>query len=100
MATLTGPAVGMADIARLATETMEDWLREYDGYRGLIVFTDEGSARARVITLWETAEAEQRARPSRAAMRDQVAVAAGMTVEKMELYDVPAVEVLPERDGR
>jgi heme-degrading monooxygenase HmoA len=84
----------VVQIARLAKETMEEWLREYDGYRGLIIFTDEEGQRARVVTLWESAEAEARARPSRAAMRDQVAVAAGMVVEKMELYEVPALEVL------
>jgi hypothetical protein len=97
MATLTGSAAGMAEIARLAKETVDQWLREFEGYRGVIVFTDEESQRARVITLWETPEAEARARQSRGAMRDQVAAAAGMTVEAMELYDVPALEVLTER---
>jgi hypothetical protein len=29
-------------------------------------------------------------------MRDQVALAAGMTVEGMELYDVPALHVVSE----
>jgi heme-degrading monooxygenase HmoA len=97
MATLTGSAAGMAEIARLAKETVDQWLREFEGYRGVIVLTDEESQRARVITLWETPEAEARARQSRGAMRDQVAAAAGMTVEAMELYDVPALEVLTER---
>jgi hypothetical protein len=99
MATVTGPAVGMAEIARIAQETIDAWLRDYEGYRGLIVFTDETGGRARVITLWETAEAEARARPSRSAMRDQVAAAAGMAVEKMELYEVPALDVLPASSG-
>jgi heme-degrading monooxygenase HmoA len=96
MATMTGRAEDMAGVARLAKETMEDWLREYDGYRGVIVLTDEPNGRARVITLWETAEDELRARQSRGAMRDQVALTAGMTVEGMELYDVPALEVVPD----
>ena len=99
MATVTGPAQGMAEIARLAKETMEDWLRDYEGYRGLIVFTDEEGQRARVVTLWDSAEAEVRARQSRGAMRDQVALAAGMAVEKMELYEVPALEVLSAESG-
>jgi heme-degrading monooxygenase HmoA len=95
MATVTGQAEDMAGLARMAKETVEDWLREYDGYRGLIVFTDEENGRARVVTLWETPEDELRARQSRAAMRDQVALAAGMTVEGMEVYEVPALDVVP-----
>jgi hypothetical protein len=96
MATLTGAAEDLAGLAKLAQETMEDWLREYDGYRGLIVFIDEANGRSRVVTLWDTPEDELRARQSRGAMRDQVAVMAGMTVEGMEVYEVPALEVVPD----
>ena len=96
MATMKGRAEDMAGLAKVAKETMDDWLREYEGYRGLIVFTDEPNGRSRVVTLWETREDELRARQSRGAMRDQVALAAGMTVEGMEVYDVPTLEVLLE----
>jgi hypothetical protein len=87
----------MADIARMAGEAIEGWLRDYEGYQGVLVLTDEGGGRALLITLWETPEAEARARSSRGAMRDQVAATAGMTVEGMELYDVPVVDVLLDR---
>jgi hypothetical protein len=96
MATLTGGADDLAGLAKAAQETMEGWLREYDGYRGLIVFTDEENGRSRVVTLWDTPQDELRARQSRGAMRDQVAVMTGMTVEGMEVYDVPALEVIPD----
>jgi len=94
MATMKGRAEDLAGLAKVATEMTEDWLREYDGYCGLIVFTDEANGRARVVTLWETSDDELRARQSRAAMRDQVALATGMTVEGMEVYDVPALALL------
>ena len=94
MSTIKGPATGMADLARIAREAIEGWLREYDGYRGLIVFTDEEGRRARVMTLWDTAHDEARARSSRGAMRDQVAALAGMVVEGLEVYDVPVFDVL------
>jgi hypothetical protein len=95
MATLTGNGEDLAGLAKLAQETMEDWLHQYDGYRGLIVFVDEEHGRTRVVTLWDSREDELRARQSRGAMRDQVALMAGMTVEGMEVYDVPAIEVVP-----
>jgi hypothetical protein len=62
MATLRGPVSALADISRLAGENVGTWLREYEGYRGTFVFTDEETETSRLITLWETAEAEERAR--------------------------------------
>jgi hypothetical protein len=99
MSIVTGPAPGMADIARMAHEQIEEWLRGYDGYRGLIVLTDEEGQRARLITLWDSPEAEAQARRGRSAMRDQVAAVAGMVVEGSEVYEVPICEVLPGRDA-
>jgi hypothetical protein len=95
---VTGPALGMADYARIAREAIEGWLRGYDGYRGLIVFTDEGGQRARIVTLWETPEDEMSSRQGRSAMRDRVAAGAGMVVEGVELYEVPVCEILPGHD--
>jgi heme-degrading monooxygenase HmoA len=93
MATITGPAEGLADIARLASESVEDWLRGYDGYRGLLVFTDEEASQSRVVTLWESSEAEAKARAGRGAMRDQIAAAAGMEVVEFGVYEVAVFEV-------
>lgn len=45
MSIVTGRALGMADYARMAREAIEGWLRGYEGYRGLIVFTDEDGQR-------------------------------------------------------
>lgn len=99
MSTLTGRIADMAEVARMAGDAMERWLRDYDGYRGLIMLTDEAGGRARIITLWETAEAEQRARASRSEMRDRLTATAGMAVEGMETYEVPVFEVLPPHAG-
>jgi heme-degrading monooxygenase HmoA len=95
MALVIGPAPEMANIALMAQGAIEDWLRGYDGYRGLLVFTDQDGERARIITLWENAAAEERSREGRGAMRDRVADTAGMTVEGVELYEVPVCELLP-----
>jgi hypothetical protein len=95
MSLVTGPAPELANIALMAQEAIEDWLKGYDGYRGLLVFTDQDGARARIITLWENAEAEERSREGRGAMRERVAETAGMTVEGMELYEVPVCELVP-----
>jgi hypothetical protein len=96
MATVLGHAPQMAAIARLAGEATGGWLREYPGYRGLLVLTDEDGERARVITFWESPEAELAARPSRGAMRDTIVRTAGMEVAGMGLYDVPLLELVSE----
>ena len=92
MATIVGHAPGMEDIARIASDEIEGWLREYPGYRGLLVLTDEAGERSRVITLWETADDELWARERRGAMRDGVAATVGMSVIGMDVCDVPVLE--------
>jgi hypothetical protein len=92
MATLTGPATDLAAISRMASEAVAGWLRDYEGYRGLLIFTDEGAQTSRVVTLWETAEAEEKARASRGAMRDQIAAQAGMELLEFGVWEVAVFE--------
>jgi hypothetical protein len=99
MATLSGATPEMDGIAEMAGESIEGWLKEYEGYRGLLVFSDNESGRSRVITLWDSHEHEQRARVSRAAMRDQLATTIGYTVEAFEVYDVPVFDVVEGADA-
>jgi hypothetical protein len=96
VSTLSGGAPGMSETARMASEAIEAWLRNYDGYRGLLVLTDEESERAQLITLWESAVHEHRARTGRGSMRDQLAATVGMTVETFDVYEVPVCEVVSD----
>jgi hypothetical protein len=96
MSTLTGPVSALEEVSRLAGESVGPWLREYEGYRGTLVFADEASQTARLITFWNTAEDEERARSSRGAMRDQLAATAGMEVVDFTTFDVIAHEFLPD----
>lgn len=48
MTLVTGSAPEIADIARMAHEAVEEWLRGGDGYRSAVVFTDQDGERARV----------------------------------------------------
>lgn len=83
----------------MAAEAVEGWLRDYEGYRGLLILTDEEGQRSQVITLWETPEDEERSRTARGVMRDQIAAQAGMAVEAFDVYDVPVCEVVREDDA-
>ena len=80
-------------MSRLASESVEGWLRGYDGYRGLVVLTDEMAGRSQVVTFWETAQAEETARAARGAMRDQIAETVGMDVADFAVYEVAVFEI-------
>jgi hypothetical protein len=98
MSTVRGAVPAMAEIGRMTGEAMEGWLRDYDGYRGLILLTDEDGQQAHVITLWDTREAERESRAMRLAMRDRLAATVGMEVVGMEPFDVPVCEIIREDD--
>jgi hypothetical protein len=100
MATITGPASGLAEMSRLASESVEGWLRGYEGYRGLVVLTDEDGGRSHVATFWATPEAEANARAARGAMRDQIAATVGMAVADFAVYEVAVFEIPDENDEK
>jgi hypothetical protein len=95
MSTLRGPVSALAEISRLASDNVGPWLREYEGYRGTFVLVEAVTRTARLMTLWETAADEERARISRGAMRDQLAATAGMEVVDFGVFEVLAHELLP-----
>ena len=37
----------------MAAESMLAWLRQFDGYRGLLVFADPGAGKAWIVTFWD-----------------------------------------------
>ena len=91
-----GAAEGMAEAGRLAADAVRSWLRVYEGFRGLVVMTDEGGEKARIITFWDSPEAERRARRSRGAMRDKLVDTVGMEVVGMEVYEVPVLDLVEQ----
>ena len=49
----------------MAGEAMLVWLRESEGFEGLLILTDDTTGTTRVITFWRDREAEERNRESR-----------------------------------
>ena len=96
MSTLSGPVAALAEVSRLAADTVGPWLNEYEGYRGTIVLTDEERQLARLVTFWDSAADEARARESRTAMRDQLAATAGMELVEFGVFDVIGYQFLPD----
>ena len=81
----------MDDVAatvEMVSEAMLSWLKEIDGYRGLLVLADQESNSACFMTFWESEEALARSRASRASMRDQLAATAGGELLTADEYGV------------
>jgi hypothetical protein len=92
MATFEGTPTGPADSARLVEKDLVPWLRDYDGFRGVLVLI--GEEKHRVITIWDTPRDEASSRPARLAMHDSVSAAVGMSLVDYEVYDVPVLDVI------
>jgi hypothetical protein len=92
MATFAGMPTGPADTARQVGKDLLPWLREYDGFRGVLVLI--GDEKHEVITLWDTPQDEARTRPARLAMHNSVSAAAGMSLVDYDVYDLPILDVV------
>ena len=92
MATFEGTPTGSAGTARLVGKDLVPWLREYDGFCGVLVLT--GEKKHGVITLWETPADEASTRPARLAMHDSVSAAVGMSLVDYEVFDLPVIDII------
>lgn len=93
MSTLTGSVPEMDEAGTVAGEAMLPWLRDLEGFRGLLVLTNEAGEKACVLTFWDSPEAAEHSRSSREGMRDRMAATVGMTVEATESYVVAHLEL-------
>jgi len=68
-------------------------LREYDGYAGYLAFYAEETRQARAVILWTSREAAEAAEETLAERRHQMASGVGLTIEAVDLYEAPVVEL-------
>jgi heme-degrading monooxygenase HmoA len=87
LTTVRGPAA-TGEAARMAGEAMLSWLREFDGYRGLVILSTEEAGNVRIITLWDSKDALEASEPSRRVMRERLIETAGAELESAEAYEI------------
>ena len=92
MATFEGAPTGPPGTAQLVGKDLVPWLREYDGFRGVLVLV--GEDKHGVITLWDTRTDETSTRPARLAMHETVSAATGMSLVDYEVFDLPVVDLV------
>jgi hypothetical protein len=74
--------------AQAAVEALLPWIRQFDGYRGMIVLTDGANGRAHFVTFWEDEESLKRSAQGRQQVREQMAKTAGAEIESSQAYVV------------
>lgn len=80
-------------------DAMRGWLAELDGFRGLMILTDEPRGVGHVLTFWDSQEAVVKTRSTRRTMREKLAATVGVEVTAYEEFAVATLELL-DGDGR
>jgi hypothetical protein len=88
LSTFRGEGVELDPAGVAAGESMAAWLREFEGYLGLAILTNEETGMAYALTFWESSEAAEKSRLARTRMREQMAAAIGIEVLGNELCTV------------
>ena len=83
------------EAATIVGEEMHRWLREVEGFEGLLVLTNIEAGATHVIAFWESTEVAERHRVARTNLRDRVTATVGVEVLDTESYDV-AFAAFPE----
>jgi hypothetical protein len=74
-------------------ETVIPMLRQYDGYAGYISLYDEAKSQAKAIVLWDSKETAEAGEEELAERRKQLTAGIGLTIDAVELYEAPVVEL-------
>lgn len=88
MSTFRGQGVDLETAARAAGESMEAWLRQFEGYLGLLLLTNQETGQAHALTFWEDAESVRQSEHGRAQMRERMAATIGIDVIAADSYAV------------
>jgi heme-degrading monooxygenase HmoA len=82
----------MVAIAAIAGEEMARWLKELDGFVGLIVLSSRETGTTQVVSFWESSEVAESHRASRQRLRDKVIATVDVEVQETTSYEVSFVE--------
>ena len=76
------------EIATIAGEEMLPWLRQIEGFDGLLMVTNQEEATTLVLTFWRDREVAERHRAAREEFRGRVTAAVNVIVEETMDFEV------------
>ena len=83
------------EYATIAGEEMLPWLRQIQGFQGLLMLSNEAEATTLALTFWETREVAERHHAARMQFRDRITSAVNVQVEETVGYEVTFAHVGP-----
>jgi hypothetical protein len=78
----------MAAVATMAGEAMVEWLRDLEGFEGLLMLSNDQTGITHVISFWESEEVAERSRVARLKLRDRITTTVSVEVQETEPYQV------------
>jgi hypothetical protein len=76
------------EIATIAGEEMLPWLRQIQGFEGLVMLSNEADGVTLTLSFWESSDVAEQHRAARREFRDRVTSAVNVQVEEVVEYEV------------
>jgi hypothetical protein len=76
------------EVATIAGEEMLPWLRQIEGFEGLLMLSNEAEGITLALTFWESREVAERHRAARMQFRDRVTATVNVQVEETVDFEV------------
>ena len=87
------------ELATIAGEEMAPWLRQIDGFEGLLMLTNGTDGETLVLSFWESRETAEAHRVARAQFRDRITSTIGVQVVETTGFEVTFAELGPSITG-
>lgn len=88
LTTVQGGGPDVSATARMAAESMLTWMRDFDGYRGLLILGDPEAGNARIVSFWDSLDSLDRSDKSRREVRESMVAAAGAELVSVARYEL------------
>ena len=83
------------ELATMAGEEMLPWLREIEGFDGLLMLSNDADGTTLVLTFWESEEAAEAHRVARAQFRESITAAVNVQVVEHTGYQITFAHLGP-----
>ena len=90
-----GPVGQPLDVATITGEEMLPWLRQIDGFEGLLMLSNEEESTTLVLSFWEGRDAADRHRQARMEFRDRITATVDVEVQETLGYELAFAHVGP-----
>jgi hypothetical protein len=81
------------EVSTIVGEEMTSWLRQIEGFEGLLLLSDEAGTDGLALTFWRDREVAERHRVARTRFRERVTAAVDATIEEVVDYEVSFAEL-------